>query len=683
MNFCKDTMIGDRYRIIEKIGVGGMAVVYRAKDEKLGRDVTVKILKEDYADDEKFKEKFRSEAFSVAKLSHPNIVNVYDSGEEDGVCYIVMEFVDGMTLKDVIEQSAPLGSVTVLSIASQISSALMHAHKNHIVHRDIKPQNVLVAYDGTIKVTDFGIAKGVSEDTLTAKSDSLGSVYYLSPEQARGGYVDERSDIYSLGITMYEMITGEVPFDGDNSLAIAIKHMSEELPDIDDINPDADELLQQIIYKATNKKADERYSNITLMNEDIKTALSDIARGMKYVPSDDYDDDYDNDEDEYDDEIDVIPVKEKKKDKNEFDDRYYEDEDDTEKKVVIAAVITALIIIAVITFFGYRTFFAGEKVEMPNLIGMNLEDAKLEAAGKNLNLVISEEEYNEQYGSGIIYEQSKDAGSKVKENSEIKIGVSLGKNSGEMPDLLYSTEAEAVKMVKALVGAQAQVEHVFDDTIPEGLVCEQSPEKGVAVTKDTKFKLVISKGPEVTTTTVPRITGMTIDQAETALEAAGLSIGMISRVESASAPKDTVISQEISSGETVDKDTRINIVVSKGVLVYIPVEGDDFGGGETDAPSGSESGVPVIGANENENSNTSGTLSFTIDLPGDVSGIADVKLVKIENGSSVTEAYNNSIDESDFPFSIPVTGVGNAEIQLYINDIYQWSQYVNFSEGGN
>ena len=277
MNICKDTVIGGRYRVIEKIGVGGMSVVYRCKDEKLGRDVTVKILKEEYASDEKFKQRFKSEAYSVARLSHPNIVNVYDSGEDNGICYIVMEYVDGTSLKEVIEENAPLSSVAVLSIASQISSALMNAHKNHIIHRDIKPQNILVARDGNVKVTDFGIAKGVSDSTLTAKSDSLGSVYYLSPEQARGGYVDERSDIYSLGITMFEMITGEVPFDGDNSVAVAIKQISEELPDIGDINPDADELLEQIIYKATNKKADERYQNISLMNEDIINALADRA----------------------------------------------------------------------------------------------------------------------------------------------------------------------------------------------------------------------------------------------------------------------------------------------------------------------------------------------------------------------------------------------------------------------
>lgn len=685
MNICKDTVIGGRYRVIEKIGVGGMAVVYRCKDEKLGRDVTVKILKEEYASDDKFKQRFKSEAYSVARLSHPNIVNVYDSGEENGICYIVMEYVDGMTLKEVIEQSAPLSSVTVLSIASQISSALMNAHKNHIIHRDIKPQNVLVARDGTVKVTDFGIAKGVSESTLTAKSDSLGSVYYLSPEQARDGYVDERSDIYSLGITMFEMITGEVPFDGDNSVSVAIKQISEEIPDIEDINPDADELLQQIIYKATNKKADERYSSIDLMNEDIRNALAEITGGGSY--DDDYDDDYD---DEYDDENyddkEVIPYSEEKPRKKEskHSDGGYDKSAD--RKVTVAAVITAVIIIGIISFFGYRFLFGGKTAggEMPNFVGMTLENAKLEAAGKEINIEVKEETFNDEYESGVIYYQSKEAGKSFKKNETVEVSVSLGHQTGEMPDLLYSTEDEAAKAVKGLVGAEADIKYVYDDTIPEGLVCSQLPDAGTEINSSTKVILTISKGAEVKTTTVPKITGLSIDAAESALEAADLSIGSISRVESASAPKDIVIKQEIAAGETVDKDTRINIVVSKGVLTYIPTGDENTGnggssGGNTASEPSSETGNEATNTEEQK----SGTLSFNVDLPAGLSGTVNVRMVKVENGTNSSEVYNNSVDASQFPFSVSVTGKGAAEVQLYINDGYQWSQYVDFSEGGN
>ena len=683
MNICKDTVIGGRYRVIEKIGVGGMSVVYRCKDEKLGRDVTVKILKEEYASDEKFKQRFKSEAYSVARLSHPNIVNVYDSGEDNGICYIVMEYVDGTSLKEVIEENAPLSSVAVLSIASQISSALMNAHKNHIIHRDIKPQNILVARDGTVKVTDFGIAKGVSDSTLTAKSDSLGSVYYLSPEQARGGYVDERSDIYSLGITMFEMITGEVPFDGDNSVAVAIKQISEELPDIGDINPDADELLEQIIYKATNKKADERYQNISLMNEDIINALAEITGGGGYEDggNDDYDDDDDKDKLTYNE---IKPRKKEPKYEGDYD-------KSSEKKVVVAAVITAVIIIAVISFFGYRYIFDGKSSgggEMPNLVGMTLEDAKLEAAGKNINLEVKEEAFNDDYDNGVIYYQSKEAGKKVKNNETVGISVSLGHQSGEMPDLLYTEENEAAKTVKGLIGAEADIKYVYDDTIPEGLVCSQLPDAGTSINSSTKVILTISKGPEVKTTTVPKITGLSIEAAESALEAADLSIGNISRVESASAPKDIVIKQEVAAGEKVDKDTRINIVVSKGVLTYIPTEDElnAVSNGNTDNETGNnQTTEPVIGTDDNNNTDEqkSGTLSFSVDLPEGTEGSVKVRMVKIENGTSSTDVYNSSVDASQFPFSVSVTGKGMAEIQLYINDSYQWSQYVNFSEGGN
>ena len=686
MNICKDTVIGGRYRVIEKIGAGGMAVVYRCNDEKLGRDVTVKILKEEYASDEKFKQRFKSEAYSVARLSHPNIVNVYDSGEDNGICYIVMEYVDGTSLKEVIEENAPLSSVTVLSIASQISSALINAHKNHIIHRDIKPQNILVARDGTVKVTDFGIAKGVSDSTLTAKSDSLGSVYYLSPEQARGGYVDERSDIYSLGITMFEMITGEVPFDGDNSIAVAIKQISEELPDIGEINPDADELLEQIIYKATNKKADERYQNISLMNEDIRNAMAEITGGGAYDDDDDDDGDYTYDDKE---EIAYNEIKPRRKEP-EYDDDYDYDKS-SEKKVVAAAVITAVIIIAVISFFGYRYIFGGKSPgggEMPNLVGMTLEDAKLEAAGKNINLEVNEEAFNDDYDSGVIYYQSKEAGKKIKNNETVGISVSLGHQTGEMPDLLYTEENEAAKTVRGLAGAEADIKYVYDDTIPEGLVCSQLPDAGTSINSSTKVILTISKGPEVRTTTVPKITGLSIDAAESALEAADLSIGNISRVESASAPKDIVIKQEVAAGEEVDKDTRINIVVSKGVLKYIPTEDelDDVSNENTNNETeNNQTAEPVAGTDDNNNTDEqkSGTLSFSVDLPAGTEGTVNVRMVKIENGTSSSDVYNNSVDASQFPFSVSVTGKGAAEVQLFINDSYQWSQYVNFSEGGN
>lgn len=271
------SVLGDRYEIIEKIGSGGMAVVYRGKDKKLDRYVTIKVLREEFIGDEEFIERFRSEACSAARLSHPNIVRVYDVGEDGEINYIVMEYIHGDTLKTAIRKKAPFDSRSTINVAIQIASALSQAHKAHIVHRDIKPQNILVGTDGVVKVTDFGIARAARATTMTTTANVAGSVHYFSPEQARGGYVDEKSDIYSLGITMFEMITGVLPFQGNNSVSIALKHINEELPDIRQYNPNCTPSLEGIIKKATMKKADERYASIDLMLADLMRARTEVA----------------------------------------------------------------------------------------------------------------------------------------------------------------------------------------------------------------------------------------------------------------------------------------------------------------------------------------------------------------------------------------------------------------------
>ncbi|WP_458407654.1 protein kinase domain-containing protein [Anaerotignum sp.] len=275
------TVLSGRYEILEKIGSGGMAVVYRGKDKKLDRYVTVKVLREEFIGDEEFIERFRSEACSAARLSHPNIVRAYDVGEDGDINYIVNEYIHGDTLKKAIKEKAPFDSRSTINVAIQIASALSQAHKAHIVHRDIKPQNILVGTDGVVKVTDFGIARAATASTMTTTANAAGSVHYFSPEQARGGYVDEKSDIYSLGISMFEMITGVLPFQGNNSVSIALMHINDELPDIRQYNPNCTPSLEGIIKKATMKKADERYANIDLLLADLIRARADITGAAK------------------------------------------------------------------------------------------------------------------------------------------------------------------------------------------------------------------------------------------------------------------------------------------------------------------------------------------------------------------------------------------------------------------
>lgn len=273
------TVLNGRYEILEKIGSGGMAVVYRGRDRKLDRYVTIKVLREEFNGDEEFIERFRSEACSAARLSHPNIVRAYDVGEDGEINYIVNEYIHGDTLKKAIKEKAPFDSRSTINVAIQIASALSQAHKAHIVHRDIKPQNILVGTDGVVKVTDFGIARAATASTMTTTANAAGSVHYFSPEQARGGYVDEKSDIYSLGITMFEMITGVLPFQGNNSVSIALMHINDELPDIRQYNPNCTPSLEGIIKKATMKKADERYANIDLLLADLIRARAEITGG--------------------------------------------------------------------------------------------------------------------------------------------------------------------------------------------------------------------------------------------------------------------------------------------------------------------------------------------------------------------------------------------------------------------
>ena len=275
------TVLSGRYEILEKIGSGGMAVVYRGRDRKLDRYVTVKVLREEFIGDEEFIERFRSEACSVARLSHPNIVRAYDVGEDGDINYIVNEYIHGDTLKKAIKEKAPFDSRSTINVAIQIASALSQAHKAHIVHRDIKPQNILVGTDGVVKVTDFGIARAATASTMTTTANAAGSVHYFSPEQARGGYVDEKSDIYSLGITMFEMITGVLPFQGNNSVSIALKHINDELPDIRQYNPNCTRSLEGIIRKATMKKADERYASIDLLLADLIRARAELNGSAK------------------------------------------------------------------------------------------------------------------------------------------------------------------------------------------------------------------------------------------------------------------------------------------------------------------------------------------------------------------------------------------------------------------
>ena len=551
----KGTVISKRYQVIEKLGAGGMAVAYKARDMRLGRFVTVKVLKDEYSENDDFLAKFSSEASAAASLSHHNIVRVYDVGEDRGINYIVMEYVHGESLKKTIEKKAPFDTLTTLSVAMQIASALSHAHKHHVVHRDIKPQNILVSVDGTVKVTDFGIARAATANTYAADVNAMGSVHYFSPEQARGGYVNEKSDIYSLGITMFEMATGKVPFDASSSIAIALKHLNEELPDIKQYNPNVTRGLEGIIRKATQKKADERYDNIDLMISDIKLAIIEAARIAKSSKA--------KTVEKAEPEIDVPQFKTSR------DRRAAED-----KPVINDAV-------------------AEEIAEKDNdeLEGqLSLDDVNGGAGGSE----DYDDEYDDQYDDGYDedyddYDDEEPENESSNEKNEIKVelaqNIKLPKRSVGFDK--YSKKLKLNNENDSYDDDYDDYDDDYDDDDFDDYYREFDEEKrqerrvtiaavitafviiGIIVFVGVKFFNVFENAAAVfnRTETVPKFVGMTMTDAEE--QASSLGIRLIEgAVVDSTEPADTILTQDVEEGTEITDNMEIMVTVSSGADMY-------------------------------------------------------------------------------------------------------------------
>ena len=596
--------LGKRYEILGRIGSGGMADVYKGKDHKLNRYVAVKVLKSDYRNDESFIKKFVSEAQAAAGLMHPNVVNVYDVGQDRGLYYMVMELVEGITLKEYIEKKERLSAKEAISISIQMISGIQAAHNHHIIHRDIKPQNIIISKDGKVKVTDFGIARATTS-TATISTNVMGSVHYTSPEQAKGGIVDERSDIYSAGITMYEMVTGHVPFDGDSTVSVALKHLKEKIvaPSVE--VPDIPYSLDCIIMKCTEKNVERRYQNCQALISDLKHSLVDpdghfvdeqlgVFTGRKpagdetilmsedeirraqersYSQSDDYDDsDYDDDDYDDDDDDYRAPTQRRNSDYN----RKKNVDPNTKKIMKILMVVAAAIIAMVIIFMvgnamgafkggiGLNTTTNDAKVVVPNLLGMTEDEAKAALKKKNLGYSIAGREESDKYAAGEIMEQSEKANSKVEKNTEIKVVISTGKakKTVSVPDVKGMSEDDAQKTLENLnlvVEAQAQ----NNDTVASGKVISTDPAAGTQLTEGSKVTMYVSLGIE--SVEVPSITGMSSEEAQSAIQNVGLQAS-VTEDYSDTVASGMVISQDPASGK-VRKGSTVNIVVSKGAKV--------------------------------------------------------------------------------------------------------------------
>ena len=542
-----------RYEIIEKIGEGGMAVVYKAKDRLLNRYVAIKILRPEFVKDEQFVENFRKESQAAAGLSHPNIVNVYDVGKEGNIHFIVMELIDGKPLSQVIDEKGRLDYKEAISIARQVASALSLAHKNQIIHRDVKPHNILITSTGTAKLSDFGIARAVSKASIAEGSEKImGSVHYFSPEQARGAYVDERSDIYSLGIVLYEMLTGKVPFDGDNPISIALMHINDPMPSVSSQVPGIPPQLEKVIEKATDKYQSNRYKTADEMIED----LDNIDFITKVMGSSIFENQLEKKDEDISDAIkeaeDVKKREDEKKPVNK-----------TKLFIIIASVI--IVIAGIIGAGAMLGWFSGEndEVEVPDFKGMTLEEAQIEAEKYGLKVEEGDQVYSPDQEEGKITSQTPGKGAKVSKGKVITVNISLGKKDGVVPNIVGMDYKEAKAYLKDF-GFELGMVVKVKSTKPENTVITQSVEAGSTADKGTVIDVEVSDGKGKEMKEVPYLIGKDVDTAKSEIIAAGFKVGNIYYEESDEYPKNTITSQQYKSGEELEEGTAIDIVVSKG-----------------------------------------------------------------------------------------------------------------------
>lgn len=594
------TMLSGRYEVLKRVGSGGMADVYMAKDHKLNRNVAVKVLKSEYVEDEKFLKKFETEAQAVARLSHPNIVNIYDVGMEDGINYIVMELAEGITLKEYIRKKGYLSPKETVEISTQIASAISHAHKNHIIHRDIKPQNILVSDTGIIKVTDFGIAKATSSNTVTSTATAMGSVHYISPEQAKGRFCDEKSDIYSLGITMYEMVTGHVPFDHENGVTIALMHLQNEITPPSQIRDGIPDSLEKIILKCTMKKPEERYKTADDLIADLRLVFEDTSGGyVGVVPAIDDSPTIMIDQNELTQRINT-PKKDQKIQQEEplkdEEQNAYLDEDDEEESgmnskieklvIVLAAVVGAIILISIIVFVvkSSGVFKSGKsttttsigttaesndteskKYTVDNYIGMSLSAAREKIDGKFKIKV--EEEYSADYAKGLVIRQDPESDTELEEGKTLTLVVSKGTRTEDkvsVPEVVGKMESSAKSELEA-AGLKVSVKTKYSTDVAKGKVISQSPGSGNQVTKNSTVVITVSQGekPE-TMVRVPNLRYFTESKARSELKNSNLVLGSVLTEYSDSVEKGLVIRQTVSSGSKVKEGTAVGIYVSLG-----------------------------------------------------------------------------------------------------------------------
>ncbi|MBU5426483.1 Stk1 family PASTA domain-containing Ser/Thr kinase [Tissierella pigra] len=642
-------ILSGRYEILEQIGGGGMALVYKAKCQLLDRFVAIKVLKDEFVNDDEFVRKFRRESQAAASLSHPNIVNIYDVGvENDGnnqIYYIVMEYIKGKTLKEIIKEKNKLSIENTLEYSYQIAGALENAHKNGIVHRDIKPHNIMITEDNRVKVTDFGIARAVTNSTVTTTSNVLGSVHYFSPEQARGGYTDEKSDIYSLGIVMYEMVTGQLPYQGESPITVALKHVQEDIKPPRELNSSIPVTFENIILKCVQKRQADRYSNITELIKDIKRVEDNIGDFSM------------EDTNNYDSHTKIIPainvedvdtmkktkdIKQVKKPKKK----------DSGGKMVFLGILLAFLL-ATSIFFGYfrlKNFFvAGDLITVPDLRGKQEEVAKKEVEDLGLQFKVVARVKNSEFKAGEVISQNEDPDSKVKKDYPIEVTISEGDNLVKVPNVVNKPLAEAESMLND-EGLKVDLQYENSDTVPENTVIRQEPNSGESVETGTRITLIISQGEEVKSVIMPKYTGKNIEEVKKDIVKLGLVVGEVREEPNDNLEKGIVIWQSYNQGTTLETKTAVDLYVSSGPI------------GDTDNDNGDND-------DNNESGNKESPITFTLTLHQDREETR-IKIIRIQEGiSKIVHEKTYKADEGIV--TLTLQGKKGSQFEVYYDDMYQ------------
>ncbi len=650
-----------RYEIQELIGVGGMAVVYRAYDVVEDRIVAVKILKDEFLGNKEFIRRFKNESKAIAVLAHPNIVKVYDVSFGTKIQYIVMEYIDGITLKEYISKQGVIDWSDAVYFTHQILSALSHAHEKGVIHRDIKPQNIMLLADGTIKVTDFGIARFSSNETQTMTDRAIGSVHYISPEQARGSVIDEKADIYSVGVMLYEMLTGKLPFEADNAVSVAIMQMQSVPKTPTDINPDIPHGLEEITLKAMQKLPCNRYASAKDMINDIEQFENDPKIHFDYNYF-----------------VDDNPTKFMVKDSNNGSNSSYGDNYNykSEKKkkakagfimggIALAVGIFALIFVFITMFTSCGNGMAKD-VDVPNFIGMKLSDVQNNPDYKFVWKV--ETAYDPNKPEGIIIDQDPLPNSKkVKEGATITLIVNSSGVIVTVPTVKGLTE-DVARMKISSAGLKCDVLMIVDESTAAGVVCNVDPAEGSKVTSGTTIRLYVSKGPTEEKVVVPDVLNKSLDAAKSKLTSLGLVVSDSISYESSDKPKDTVISMDPLPGNEVNKNSSVKLTVSSGV------KRDKKAEIVVDLPANVTHDVTVttyingvLDSTKKVNPSLYGTYSFT------VKGNEGVTNVSVNLDGSQYRVYEVNFDQSSnnvkktksFPYIDPSKSKSDDESQEY------------------